>query len=269
MLGILNFPYHKKSPLLNGRTSSSACRKASMTVEAALAVPIFFLAVVCLLYLMEIMVIRTSVRTGLQAAGKKVMEEACIVTAIVPGKLESDIVNAIGAERLERSIVIGGSSGIHCQHSYLSPSTGIGKITAEYEIRLPIPMFGVPPVSYEESMRIKAWTGYEKSLFGKDDDQIVYITETGVVYHTDYHCTHLDLSIHMVQSSEVSDMRNESGGRYYPCEKCVHSSLEGVYITDSGDCYHNSLSCSGLKRTVYAVPVSEAVGKGRCSRCGG
>lgn len=45
-------------------------------------------------------------------------------------------------------------------------------------------------------MRIKAWTGYEAGGFGEEDDQIVYVTDTGVVYHKNPHCTHLDLSIH-------------------------------------------------------------------------
>ena len=39
----------------------------------------------------------------------------------------------------------------------------------------------------------------------------VYVTETGVVYHKDYNCTHLKLSIHMASASEIEHMRNESG----------------------------------------------------------
>lgn len=53
------------------RVSVFTSRKGSITVEVAIAVPIFFLAVVCLLYLMEMMAVQTAVRSGLQYAGKK------------------------------------------------------------------------------------------------------------------------------------------------------------------------------------------------------
>lgn len=257
------------SSLSPGGVSASACKKGSITVETSLAVPIFFLAVVCLFYLMEIMAVRTSVCAGLQAAGKQAMQDAYMVTAVVPSRLEKDMVHAIGAERLERSIVVGRSSGLHCEESYMSPITGIGNLTVRYEIKLPVPMFMIPPVSYTESMRIKAWVGYEKNVFGNENKDTVYITETGLVYHRDYHCTHLELSIRMVQASEMASLRNSSGGKYYPCEHCAHGSSEEVYITNTGDRYHNSLTCSGLKRTIYAVPISEVTGKGACSRCSG
>lgn len=252
------------------RVSSSACKnkKGSITVEAALAVPIFFLAVVSLLYLLEIMAVQSAVRAGLQSAGKQAMEEAYMATVLIPSKVEGDMISAIGQDRLERSIIVGGSSGLSCAKSYMSPTTGIGEIKVSYKVRLPIPVFAVPPVVYEESVRIKAWTGYEKSGFGNEKEEIVYVTETGIVYHKDYHCTHLELSVRMVQRSEVAGLRNESGGKYHACEHCAKGGSGGVYITDTGNRYHSSLSCSGLKRTVYAVPVSETAGKGACSRCG-
>ena len=264
----------KKLPLqsiysyLSGRTSVSASKKGSITVEAALAVPLFFLAVVSLLYLMEITAIRTSMRSGLQYAGKKAAKEAVLMTTVMPAKLEQDVVCAVGAKRLDRSIVLGGSGGISCSGSRISPRTGIGELTVTYQVRLPIPVFGTPPLAYKEKMRIKAWTGYEKPGFSADDDKTVYITETGLVYHKDYHCTYLELSIRMVASGELEGLRNSSGGKYHPCERCGKNGAGGVYITDTGEKYHGSLSCSGLKRTVYAVPESEAVGKGACSRCG-
>lgn len=247
---------------------TSKTKKASITVEAAMAVPLFFFAVISLLYLMEIMAIQTSVRAGLQYAGKELAKEAYTVSTVIPWKLEEDIVNGIGAGRLDRSIVVGGSGGIHCQKSRMSAITGIGNLVAEYEVRLPIPMFGLSPVTYRQEMKVKGWTGYEKSGFIEPDEQTVYVTETGLVYHKNYHCTYLDLSIHMVQSSQMNELRNEDGGKYYPCEHCTHGTQEGVYITDTGNRYHNSFACSGLKRTIYAVPVSEVAGKGACARCG-
>ena len=137
-------------------------------------------------------------------------------------------------------------------------------------MRIPVPGFSIAPISYKETMRIKAWTGYEAGGFGEEDDQIVYVTDTGVVYHKDAHCTHLDLSIHAAASSELNSLRNESGGKYHACEKCVHGSSMGgnVYITNQGDRYHNSLTCSGLKRTVYTARISEVPGKRACSKCG-
>lgn len=259
---------------LSKRTSASASddpklsRKGSITIEAALAAPIFFLAVVSLLYLMEIMAVQTSVRCGLQYAGKNAAKDGYAVSAVMPSRLEKDVVHAIGADRLDRSIIQGGSNGIRCDGSRISLRTGIGKLTASYQIRLPIPLFGIPPMEYREELRIKVWNGYEKEVFGTDSDETVYITESGLVYHRDYHCTHLELSIHMVSLAELDDMRNNSGGKYYPCEHCMRSGGNGVYITNTGSRYHSSLSCGGLKRTIYTVPLSEAVGRRPCSRCG-
>lgn len=61
------------------------------------------------------------------------------------------------------------------------------------------------------------------------------------------------------------------GGIYHLCERCgwMPGNDGNCYVTDYGDRYHTSLSCSGLKRKVYTVPLSEVKGKGACSKCGG
>ena len=53
-------------------------RKGSVTVEAAATVPLFFLAVVTLLYLLEMMAVHTAVRSSLQYAGKQTAKDTCI-----------------------------------------------------------------------------------------------------------------------------------------------------------------------------------------------
>lgn len=243
-------------------------RNGSVTVEAAVAVPVFFLAVVTLLYLLEMMAVHTAVRSGLDYAEKKAAKETCITQMLMPSRVESDVIHAIGEARIGRSIIAGGSSGIDCSGSRMSVRTGIGKLTAEYHVKIPVPIFGITPVKCRETMKIKAWSGYEKEGLADIGKDTVYVTETGLVYHKDYHCSHLDLSIRMVTMNTISGLRNESGGKYYPCEHCMRGGAGAIYVTNSGDRYHSSLSCSGLKRTVYAIPVSEAAGKGACSRCG-
>ena len=267
----LTFIHTQKTPHTTqqyGKASTSTPFRAGITVEAALAVPFFFFAVISLIYLFEIMSVQTSVRSGLTYAGKSVMEESYPLAMIDPGDIEEYIVNVIGADRLERSIVIGGSTGIDCSASNMSVRTGIGMLTAEYKIRIPVPFFNIEGVERRDSLRVKAWTGYEKEFFGSTKEETVYVTETGVVYHKDYHCTYLELSIQMVAADQIDGLRNIDGGKYYACRICGSAKNGKVYITDSGDKYHGSLSCSGLKRTVYAIPVSEAVGKGACIRCG-
>ena len=147
----------------HGRASVSA----SVTIEAALAVPVFFFALVCLIYLLELMAIGTAVRSGLQYAGKQAAKEAYAAPLLQPSSLEADVVESIGAYRLERSLIEGGSGGIHCDSSWMSMGTGIGQITASYQVRIPIPIFSLPLIEYEETMRIKGWTGYEKGALAK------------------------------------------------------------------------------------------------------
>lgn len=251
-----------------GRASVRTSVKGSVTVEAAMAVPLFLFAMVAILYLLEIMAIQTSVRAGMQYAGKEVAKEASCVTVLLPSEVEKALVSAIGAERLERSVIIGGSDGIECGKSRISSRTGIGNICVEYQIRIPVPFYQINKITKTDSMKIKAWTGYEKEGMSVADDTTVYITDTGMVYHKDYHCTYLDLSIQMVQKSQIQELRNVDGGKYYACEYCTGTVGNCVYITNSGNRYHSSLTCSGLKRTIYAIPLSDALGKGACSRCG-
>ena len=142
-------------------------------------------------------------------------------------------------------------------------------IHVKYEVRVPLPLFGNPSAKMEETFRIHGWTGYGKDK-KTEDSEIVYITEKQSVYHEDYHCSYLQLSIRFVPYEQLEEIRNENGGIYYACEKCVYGDAStGVYITENGSKYHNSLGCSGLKRTIRAVKKTEVQGIGGCSRCSG
>lgn len=117
-----------------------------------------------------------------------------------------------------------------------------------------------------------AWTGYDISgnSGAAEEEEYVYITPEGSVYHKDINCYHLRLSIKSTTKEEVGDLRNSDGGKYQKCEFCGRRAYNGTfYVTDSGDCYHTTLGCPGLKRTIETIPISKVGNRTPCSRCGG
>ena len=73
--------------------------------EAAAALPLFFFAVLALCCMLEVTAVRTSIRCGLQYAGKAAAETAYAKPFLLPGSIEQDLVQAAGADRLDRSLV--------------------------------------------------------------------------------------------------------------------------------------------------------------------
>lgn len=260
--------FHQISNKKTERTSSFIS-KGSITLEASLVVPIFFFAILCLSFLLEMMTLQTTVHHALCSVGKEVAEELYTSPIISPEEIKQRVIQQIGMERLEKSMVNGGAEGIDCSKSHSELLSGIVELTACYEFRIPILMFDVPVVSCEETVRVKGWTGYASGGLSDGEQDVVYVTDYGLVYHRDMSCTYLEMSIRAVASESVDGLRNQSGGKYYPCSSCSKDlSLTGTwYVTDYGDRYHGSLDCKKIKRNIYAVPLAEAYGLGGCSKC--
>lgn len=86
----------------------------------------------------------------------------------------------------------------------------------------------------------------------------------------DHNINHRSHNSKNCTGSSVSQRRNDNGEKYSPCETCSrHQNPSGtVYITGSGNRYHNDASCSGLKRTVRLVKKSQLGNMHVCSKCG-
>lgn len=249
--------------------ASSFTSKGSITLEAALVVPIFFFAILCLAFLLEMMAVQTTVHHALHSVGKEMAQEAYVSPVISGNRIEQHIIKNIGADRLEKSMIVGGAEGIDCSRSWSDITTAVMELSARYDLEIPVLMFKIPIISCEETVRVKGWTGYASGAEGKDEQEVVYVTDYGLVYHRDMDCTYLELSIRTVKKEEVGDLRNQSGGKYYACQSCGRDSSEAevLYVTDYGERYHTSLDCSKIKRNVYAVLLDEAYGLGGCSKC--
>lgn len=110
----------------------------------------------------------------------------------------------------------------------------------------------------------RGWIGFTEL---EDEEIYVYITPEGSVYHFYRDCTHLKLSIEMVSFGKACTLKNQYGEKYRECKICEEPYGLMVYITKEGNCYHSERNCSGLKRTVRQIPISEVQGRICCIRC--
>jgi hypothetical protein len=147
------------------------------------------------------------------------------------------------------------------------------ELVLTYQVKAPIGGINLPWTFWVQGASVRAWTGRNKTSkaesTGQDESagDYVYVTITGSVYHEKEDCTHLKLSIEEVSAAEVAGLRNNNGGIYHVCEKCGNFGSSTVYITQEGNRYHSSLSCSGLKRTVRKITREEVSQMRCCSKC--
>lgn len=117
-------------------------------------------------------------------------------------------------------------------------------------------------------MRTRAWTGYDVEKACSEEEDIVYITEYGEVYHVTKSCSYLKLSIRAVDRNVVEELRNANGACFYLCEECGKKTTNTVFVTSYGNRYHATLQCGSLKRNIREIPLSEIGNRNACKKCG-
>ena len=262
-------------------------KKASITVEASLTLPFFLFLVWILMYIIEIFSLYGNIQSSLHQQAKELSKYAYIYhilkgedqNSVVEGVsslfftesyVKERIITDLGQEYLDNSCIRGGAGGISFLKTGLCEEDMID-IVAEYTISLPFKIIN-HNINIIQRCRIHAFTGYNPVENSEDtgNEEIVYITKTGTVYHRDRNCSHIQLTIEEVSLGTITNRRNAGGEKYTPCEICDKNGFtDRVYITEDGNRYHSSLSCSGLKRIVFAVPISKVGNRHACARCGG
>lgn len=260
--------------------------KGSMTLEAAFVLPFFLFAVINILFAINIIGTQSRINAALHQIGNKMAFAGYVyertVGHILPNSLadvtmtdlyaKRQILEYVGRDYLNQSCVMNGVNGISLAGSSVMGAGDIIDLQVSYRVKPFAGIMGFEGFSVSQRYYGKAWTGYDVTQYVSDmqqEDPMVYITETGTVYHLDRNCTYLNPSVESVPVMMVGEKRNQSGGKYYPCEICDAGIGVGqVYITGQGSSYHSRVNCSGLKRTIYTVPLSQVGGKGRCSKCG-
>ncbi|MDD6481003.1 MAG: pilus assembly protein [Lachnospiraceae bacterium] len=249
------------------RASLCTRQKGSYTLEAAVILPLMAGFFVAILFFFRVIQIQTQVQEALIYASRKTACEASAVESPIAlrASAEAFFRKELSKYELPDKYIKGGNTGISLLRSDMSKQ--YIDIQADYFVKLPINFFFVKGIEISQASKSRKWTGDCENGCVED---YVYVTETGVVYHRNRNCSYLDLTIQAVNSAETGGLRNKSGHKYYACAECAANcnTPSVVYITDYGTCYHASLSCSGLKRTVYMISISDVGARGPCSKCG-
>lgn len=260
--------------------ASSGVAAGSMTVEASIVVPLFIFCMINLLFGIQVVETQSRITAALHETGSEICSFAYAARrglGDAPGGILTDayavgsIAGHLGETVQNRGGIAGGRLGLDYTDSSVLKDRGVVKLSVRYFLKFPVKM-GIRPYLLGTSYYGHAWVGYDgigAIPVSTEDDPIVYVTPSGVVYHRDYDCRHLHPSVRMVPASAVDGMRSGDGSKYYACEICGGGIGTGsVYITDSGNRYHSRIMCSGIKRNILAIHLSEVGGRAPCSLCG-
>ena len=264
--------------------------RGSLTVEAALVIPLFLFAVISILSFTEILRVQMKLNGSLQQTAKEMAVYAYAVdnptdrTTDKTEKASVDLSDIALSETYVRSRTVSDLTGSYLENSPIGGAYKLSFLESRFmekdRIKLRCHYYVTPFFALskkagfltESSAVIHAFNGYDNAGNTADDEKeiVVYITESGRAYHYSRDCRYLDLSIRNVDAGQLSGLRNQSGGKYYACPICARSGTGVItYVTDYGDRYHYDLLCSGLKRTIRAVFLSQVGSRTPCSKCSG
>lgn len=247
-------------------------KKGSITVEAAIFLPIFIVGVLTFAYLIKFLSVQETVFHSFTDEARVIGAEALINPLSAP-LFEPKLKDRIYDENEDQ---VSNASVDH--FLYLFPShgmTGLISMDLNYDvnIKLPIPFYDRLPVS--ESLLFRGFIGKEEILDSlpfeemekeKNSDLVWIFPRAGGRYHGE-DCTYIK------SEPRQMIMTNRIRHKYDPCGICDSYGLSDgslVYCFKTGYSYHTG-SCPAVDKYVISIEKEEAVRKGYtpCSKCGG
>ncbi len=284
--------------LISWRGEKERSSRGSMTVEAAVVVPLLILFILHLGSCMEMLRLHGRLEYALWQVGRELAvygaaesrihtpgtgpdrteditggsargEGSHIVTGLAVSYLyvNGRLGQILGRDYLDSSPLAYGQRGIsYLSSAYMEEEECID-IVLTYQVCPQITCFPFSRFRMVSRYYGRAWTGFAVGD-GAKPVTYVYVTEDGAVWHSRGDCSYLKLSIQEVQAGTVWMLRNETGERYQPCGRCADRLPESlVYLTREGNRYHSVRSCPSLTRRVHAVVWQENMPYRPCSRC--
>lgn len=282
----INFLKDKK------RVSYVTC-DGSITMEAAFVMPLCILAVITIIQIMIMMNIQVTIAHSLSNQAEKIsgytylsdyvienvtdklgIEEIGYVGHIIENGVTGFIVKKMVEQDVGKKLFINGY--VDNVDVVITPfvSENYLDIIFYYHIRPGINFFNVVSVPIIARARVRCFNGTTRILSddgneGESGSEEVYVTGAGSVYHWYDDCVYIKVNLNRIKKDELSTVRNQSGGIYYPCPGCAKASnsSEYIYITRYGDRYHTDKKCKYVTHSVNKILFSDVGNRKECSKC--
>ena len=187
----------------------------SMTVEASICLPVFLFAMILIGYLGQMIRCQDEVQSALSRVAKEAAAEY--------GMSKSNTIKSQAYYLAKMSLYLEGSAGkITFFQSRLLKENDEIDLIAGFRVKTPFSIFSLGSYQFRQRVHTRAFTGVERREKENEKDCVVYLTETGTVYHRSLDCSYLKLTVSKVLYRDLVNLRNSSGGKYKICERCCH-----------------------------------------------
>ncbi len=247
--------------------------KGSATVEAALIMPVVMTFMLCVGWLADIIGIHSEIGGVVNKVGNGLVAYSyayyCLSEDVLNEGRLADGIAGLGISEgylrneISKTRAYGKVSALVCALSTIDEEKI--ELTVTYKVEPPVKIPGYSGMFLKNTFFSKPYTGCHEEV---TDEELVYITRTGEVYHTVTDCRALKVTVNEASGKKISKERNKSGAKYYPCEKCAKGEAPGtVYYTPYGNRYHYNRNCYEINSIWYEVPHSKVKERRKCKFC--
>lgn len=256
------------------RTFLFSSTQGSITVEAALVIPLFTFFLVTMIYFFNIMYIQITFQSAMEEAARKVSSIAymyedndySVLSEILMKKIFlTDDVKKIA----DSSYIKNGSDGIKNIPISITGNSDDIDFVISYNIKLPFISDNIVSIKVNQRVLFHPFTGVDIHGETGDFSQTVYVTAEGDVYHTNKYCSYLTHyhEIFFMEGDDPVTWENAKG--YTSCTLCADGVALGpnCFLARESKVYHTDIHCIYIDRIIYEITMDEIGSLSLCTRC--
>ena len=275
---------------------------ASMTVEAALCLPVWLFFAAALMEPVRWLDRQRQVQTALECFSEELSQVLYLRelgsggsegtgTGSGSGSASGTVDRENGLSDGYMELLSGAAAGLWIQgkaeklvgrvavkEAEAPDSSGNICLEVEYKERLPFFPVYRQGITMKAASRRRGWIGLAGKLTEEGEHKTeaegtgghaVYVGAGMGRYHWYRDCHYISNAYEAVSLDQAEKMTNQSGERYRPCSRCADTGHgdRTVYVTAGGRHYHFNRACSAMVSYVRTVDLEDVGHLGVCSYC--